>query len=281
MVRRAIRPTPIFQTNSFPVEDLKMSSRNLYRATLISFAALSLAPLAASAQGAPGPMTQVISAVIKPGMSAKFEEGLKTVEAYIKAQGGTDAISTFVVLDGPQMGSYVTLLPVNWAQRDTPPAYAAELQRQIEKNIVPYQASVVSSLTQVATNLGTLPPASAPPMKYYQVIDLDIRPDRMNDFIAAVAEISAAEHKQNPSTNPVLIYFEVSGGDANRVTVAIGHPTWADFAVAGKSIQQVLREFYGEQAGSSVARQLDSSIAHEENFVVQYRPDLSYVPSGH
>jgi hypothetical protein len=258
-----------------------MGSKNLFVPSLGSFAALCLMPLTASAQSTQSTMVSVYSSVAKPGMTAKLEEGLKTVEAYLKGQGSPDSISTFQVVDGPQMGAYVSLIPFSWAQQDTPVPYAAELQRQIDKNIAPYQASLVRSLAQIATNLGTVPPANSPPLKYYQVIYLDIKPGSMNDFTTAVTQITAAEHKQNPSTTPVYIYFEVSGGDANRVTVAIGHPTWADFGTAGKSIDQVLHEYYGDQVASSVGRLFDGAIAHEENFVVAYRPDLSYIPSGH
>jgi hypothetical protein len=257
-----------------------MIPRNLPASTMVPFAALCLAPLACFAQAAPSTITEFITQVPKPGMTAKLEDGIKAVEAYAKSQAAPTTFTTFEVMDGPQRGSIVVLTPFSWAAMDNPPSYAAGIQREVDKSVNPYLSSLLVSTAEVVPTLGIVPAANTPPAKYYQVINLDIKPGCMNDFISAVTQVTAAEHKQNPSSNAVLIYREVSGGDANRVTVAIAHPTAADFGAAGKSIDQVLRETYGEEAAASVSRLLDGSIAHEENFVVRYRPELSYTPSG-
>jgi hypothetical protein len=257
-----------------------MNPRNLITSTLVPFAALCLAPLACLAQAAPGTITEVITQVPKPGMTAKLEEGIKAVVAYAKSQGAATTFTTFEVLDGPQLGNIVVLTPFSFAELDNPPPYAAGIQREVAKSVEPYLSSLLITRMALVPTLGTVPAANTP-AKYYQVLDLDIKPGCMDDFISAVTQVTAAEHKQNPSSNAVLIYREVSGGDANRVTVAVAHPTSADFAATGKSIDQVLHEAYGEEAASSVGRMLDGSIAHEENFIAQLRPDLSYAPSAH
>lgn len=257
-----------------------MSSTKPLKSAAILFAAACLAPLTCLAQGNPGTMYEVITQVIKPGMTTKFEQGAKDVVAYAQSHGDTTGASSFETVNGPNMGNVVVLAPYQWADQDNPPSYEAGLEQVIAKNVGPNLSSLQISIVRLLPNLGSPAPANATPQKYYQVISLGIKPGKMTEFLAAATQLSAAENKVNPQPNPVLIYQLVSGGDPNEIIVAIGHPDYADFGKPGKSNSEVLREAYGEDVATSVIASLDNSVASEQISISRYRPELSIIASG-
>jgi antibiotic biosynthesis monooxygenase (ABM) superfamily enzyme len=257
---------------------MKSSIRVKFAATPL--AALCLAPLSCLAQGNQGNLFELVDVVVKPGMTAKFEEGIKQVNAYARSHGDTTGTGVFQVMYGPEEGNIDVLIPFRWENEDNPPSYEAGLQQAIAKNLEPYLSSAHTQLVRELPNLGNHPAANAAPQKYYEVISVRVKPGRMDDFLAAVGQLSTAEQKFNPGPNPVLIYTTVAGGDANEVVVAIGHPTFADFARQGKSNTEVLTAAYGAPAARAVVNSLDNTIATEQVTIVRYRPELSFAPNG-
>ncbi|MGH8150160.1 MAG: hypothetical protein ACRETB_09350 [Steroidobacteraceae bacterium] len=255
-----------------------MSPTRLFKSAALPLAAMCLAPLACLAQGTAGNTSEVITITPKPGMTAKFEQGAKAVNAYAHSHGDPVGNEAFEVRDGPDDGQVIFLQRFNWASEDHPPSYAAGLSREVGKDVAPY-VSVRIGLNDLAVGLSKPAAANAPPMKYYEVIHYDIKPGRMGDFLAALRQIGAAEHAKNPGSNPYYVYLERSGGNGNEVTVAVGHPSFADFARTGKSPFDALVETYGEQS-VSIWRSAVRAIASEQNSIIEYRPDLSYIPSG-
>ena len=256
------------------------SIKKLKSAPISLAAALCLAPLSCLAQADRGAVYEVVTVVAKPGMSAKAEQGIKQVNAYAQSHGDTTGTAAFEVMFGPNEGNIIILIPFKWEDVDHPPGYEAGLQESIAKNVDPYVVSAHSTLVRLMPNLGNPGQANAPPQKYYQVLDLKVKPGKADDFIAAVTQLSAAEQKFNPQPNPVLLYEEVAGGNADDVVVAIGHPNFADIGKPGKSNAEVLTAAYGAPAARSIMNSLDSTIASEENYIVAYRPDLSFTPGG-
>jgi hypothetical protein len=252
-----------------------MKSIKLAKSASIPLIALCCAPLACIAQSDQGTVYEVVTVVVKPGMTAKFEQGMKELDAYARSHGDTTGWSSFEIMYGPEDGNIDILVPFKWENQDNPPSYEAGLQEAINKNVRPYASSSHTELVRELPNLGNHPASSGPPKKYYEVIDLKIKPGRMNDFMAAVGQLSTAEQKFNPGPNPVEIYTTVAGGDANEVTVAIGHPTFADIGQQGKSDIEVLTSAYGGQAASSIMHELEDTIATEEVTIARYRPELS------
>jgi hypothetical protein len=246
----------------------------------ISLAALCFAPLACLAQGSQGTLYEVVTAVVKPGMTAKFEQGLKQVNAYAQSHGDTTGTASFEVMFGPNEGNIIILIPFKWENLDHPPDYEAGLGQAINKDVEPYLSSAHTSLARAMPNLGNPPAANAAPEKCYEVIQVEVKPGSMDDFMAAVAQITEAEHKANSQPNPVIVYEEEAGGDAYEVTVAIGHPDFADFGRPGKSNFEALSAAFGVPAARSTMSALYGSIASEQNFIVRYRPDLSFTPGG-
>jgi len=257
-----------------------MISIKPFRAAAIPFAALCFAPLSCLAQSDQGNLFEVVTLVAKPGMTAKFEQGLKQVYAYAKSHGDTNPVSAFEVMYGPDDGNVILLIPFKWDNVDHPPSYEAGIGPVIEKNLDPYVSSAHTSLMRILPKLGNPSPANSAPQKFYEIITVRIKPGKGDDFFAAVGQLSAAEEKYNPSPNPVEIYETVAGGDADEVVVAIGHPSFVDIGHEGKSNMEVLTQAYGSPAAISIENLLSSTIAREDVTIDRYRADLSYTPSG-
>lgn len=257
-----------------------MKPLNRLKYAALPLCALGLVPLACLAQGSPEPTYEVITETIKPGMTAKVEQGIKAVDDYAQSHGDRVGSQAFQVVTGPNMGQLIILAAFNWATADQTPSYEAGLDRVVTQRVAPYLSNLVFGLTDVLPQLGNPPPAGSPPMKYYEVDQLVIEPARMSAFLTAIASVSAAERKENPSTNPVIVYRTRSGGNPNEITFAFGHPSLADFAKPGISVLAALQKARGDDAASVINRSLSEAIASEQTFIVEYRPDLSYTPSG-
>ncbi len=246
----------------------------------IPLAALCLAPLSALAQNNQGSLVEVVTLVVKPGMTAKFEQGMKQLAAYAQSHGDTTGWSAYETMYGPDEGNIDVLVPFKWEDVDNPPSYEAGFGPVIAKDVEPYLSSSHSQLVRLMPNLGSPAAANSTPSKFWEVIDVRIKPGKADDFLATVGQLSEAEKKFNPSPNPVEIFETVAGGDADDVTVAIGHPSFADFGHEGKSNIEVLTQAYGAPAALSIENALSNTIASEQVTIVRYRPDLSLTASG-
>lgn len=256
-----------------------MSPTQLLKRAALPVAAMCLAPLACLAQGSRSNTYQIIAITPKPGMTAKFEQGVKAVNAYAHSHGDTVGNEAYEVDDGPDEGQIIFLVPFRWADQDHPPSYAAGLSREVAKDVEPYSSSIQVSLSDVLPQLSNPGPANGPQMKYFEVIQYVIKPGSMGDFLAALRQISTAEHQKNPGSNPYYVYAERSGGNGGAITIAVGHPSFADFARAGKTPFDALDEAYGQQS-IAIWQSAGRAIASEQNEIIEYRPDLSYIPSG-
>lgn len=258
-----------------------MNRAQLFKYTALPLAALCLAPLACLAQGSAPQTFEVLTETIKSGMTTQVAQGIKAVDDYAQSHGDPVGTSAYEVVTGPNMGQIVILVPFDWATEDQTPSYAAGLNRVATQKVEPYLSNLVFQLADLLPQYGNPAPANSTPMKYYQVEQYVIKPDQMGAFLAAIADLTAAERKENPSSTPVSIFRGRSGGNPNEITIAIGHPSLADIAKGGKSTFEALREAYGDEAAIAIWNSAEKSIASEDDYLIQYRPDLSYVPSGH
>ncbi len=76
-------------------------------------------------------------------------------------------------------------------------------------------------------------------------------------------------------------YHLVSGGPGGTYVLTIERANWAAFAddPAVKPLRDDLRAAFGEQEATSVIERLNSSIEGTYSEIIQFRPDLSYVPA--
>lgn len=72
----------------------------------------------------------------------------------------------------------------------------------------------------------------------------------------------------------------VAGGPTGVFALVIPRNTWADFADKPdvKPFRDMLKEAFGQAEADSIVDRLDSAVQNETSEVIQFRPELSYLP---
>lgn len=215
----------------------------------------------------------------KNGMVKQYEEGRKQKAEWHKQQKDTQALYVFETLTGEDTGTYlVARFDQHWPDFDKPSVPdAADLEQ--------YQKLVGNSVERLTTSYyEDLPKWSNPSTdmngKYTEVITFHIRYGRGDDFRSAIMRAHEAREKvKSPA------HYEwhrlVNGGPGGTYVLTIGHTNWASFGddPAIKPLRDDLRAAFGEQEAMSVIERLNASIESTYSTVIQFRPDLSYVPA--
>ncbi len=241
--------------------------------------ALLLAAISVAAQGQPAEVAALEFQTPKSGMVKQYEEGRKQKVEWHKQQKDTQALYVFETLTGERTGTYlVGRLGIHWADMDHPTVTDAD-------DLAEYQKAIAGSVDKlVSADYEYMPKVSNPPTerigKYTDVITFHIRYGKGDDFRSAVARVHEAR-EQMKSPWHYNWYHLVSGGPGGTYVLTIEHANWASFEddPAIKPLREDLRAAFGEQEATSVIERLNSSIESTYSEIIQFRPDLSYIPA--
>jgi hypothetical protein len=115
--------------------------------------------------------------------------------------------------------------------------------------------------------------------KYTSVTTFHIRYGKGDDFRSAIARMYDAAQK---TKWPFHYQWSrlANGGRGGTYVLLVDHANWASFAddPTIKPLRDMLREAFGEQESMSIIERLNGSIDSTYNQVVEFRPDLSYIP---
>lgn len=250
------------------------------RLALVPLAAVLLAALSATAQqNNPGNILATEFQTPKAGMTQQYEQGRKQKADWHKQQKDPMALLVFEIISGENTGTYmIGRGPMHWADMDHPSVPESADTDEYNKVVGSYVEKVSDSYYEFLPKFSN-PDNSALPAKYSEVLILRVRSGKDADFRAAVGRISGAEQKANPSQH-VSIYELANGGLSGTYVVSFPHANWADFDENPnvKPMAQVLTEAYGPDDANSILAQIDSTIDSEYSEILQFRPDLSYIP---
>ena len=72
----------------------------------------------------------------------------------------------------------------------------------------------------------------------------------------------------------------MNGGPSGVYVLTVPHKNWADFEdnPEVKPFRDMLKEAFGQAEADSIVDRIDHSVEKETSEIIQYRPDLSYVP---
>ena len=240
---------------------------------------LLLVASAAFAQGGPGNIAALEFQTPKNGMVKQYEEGRKQKVAWHKQQNDNQGLYVFETLTGENTGTYVVgRLGLHWTDFDTPKVGDAA-------DLAQYQALVGANVEKLTTTYYEFMPKWSNPStdmgaKYTEVITFHIRYGHGDDFRSAVARAAEARQKMN-STAHYSWYRLFNGGPGGTYVLTINHANWASMEddPAVKPLRDDLRTAFGEQEATSVVERLNSSIESTYSELIQFRPDLSYIPA--
>jgi hypothetical protein len=240
---------------------------------------LLLAAFSVSAQSQPGNIAGLEFQTPKNGMVKQYEDGRKQKVAWHKQQNDNQGLYVFETLTGERTGTYIVgRLGLHWADMDKPKVSDAA-------DLAQYQALVGASVEKLTTAYYEfLPKWSNPPTdmngKYTEVVTFHVRYGHGDDFRSAIARGAEARQKMN-SLLHYSWYRLVNGGRGGTFVLTIQHANWASMEddPAVKSLREDLRAAFGEQEAMSVIERLNSSVEDTYSELIEFRPDLSYIPA--
>ena len=245
----------------------------------VILAAVFLAALSTAAQSNPGNIVEAEFQTPKAGMTQQYEQGRKQKADWHKQQKDSTPLLVSEIVSGDDTGTYlVTRGLMHWADMDHPSIPETADTDEFNKVVGQYVEKVTDSFYELLPKFGN-PDTSPTPSKYSVIEILRVKSGKNADFRAAVGRISEAEKKANP-TSHLAIYQLVNGGVEGTYVVSIPRANWAAFEQNPnvKPMAQVVTEAYGPDEGNSILAALDGSIESEYSEILQFRPDLSYMP---
>src|SRR5580698_1448408 len=224
---------------------------------LAGIGVLLLAAMPAFAQDKPGNLASIEFQKPKNGMVKQYEEGRKAKATWHKQQNDSQPLIVWETLTGDSTGTYlVERVGQHWADLDKPSVPDAADLDEYQKQIGIYVESLVT--------------------RYYEFLPKISNREEMSSFPKF---LEVGEKTKWPSH--YSWYVLVNGGVDGEYVLTFSHANWADFEEKPdvKSYREVIKDAFGQAEADSIVKRLDSSIEMSTSTIIQFRPDLSYVPA--
>jgi hypothetical protein len=235
---------------------------------------------AALAQQSPGTLASLEFQTPKNGMVTQYENGRKQKAAWHKQQNDPHPLLVWEILSGPETGTYVVGREgQHWADFDKPPISDETNLAEYNKEIGQYVQSVVSRYYDFMPKVSQFTLNQAP-TKYAEVVVYEVKMGHQSQFEAGISRINDAIHKANWPGGGAGWYRLVNGGPLGEYVLVIPHKNWADFDRPDvKPLWEMVRETLGQEESQSLLQTLDNSISGGLTEIIEFRQDLSYMPS--
>jgi len=253
-----------------------MSKTNRWLAA-VSFALMAVSSLVA--QSNPGTILQLEFQKPKNGMVPQYEDGRKQKAAWHKQQNDKMPLLVWEIISGDDTNTYIVgQPPQHWADFDKPSIPEEQDLAEFNKVIGNYVESVKTRFYEFMPKLSN-PPASQLPLKYEEVVVFRTRYGRDADFRSAIGRIHDAGTQTKWPVNYEW-YLLANGGASGEWVLVIPHDNWAGFEEQPnvKPFRDMIKDAFGQSEADSIMSRIDSSVTSETSSIIQFRPDLSYIP---
>jgi len=240
-----------------------------------------LAAVSAAAQAPSGNIAAVESQVPKTGMTPQYEQGRKQKADWHKQQKDPQPLYVFETMSGDNTGTYlVARLGQHWADFDKPAIPDQADTEEFNKVVGNYVQSISARYYEFLPKLSNPASSSTGPSKLTELITFRIRRDKAADFRSSLAKVAEAVQKTKWPVH-YEFYELVNGGNLGTFVLAEPHANWADFEEQPniKPFHDMLREAFGPGEGDSVYERVEGAIESEYTEILQFRPELSYIPA--
>jgi hypothetical protein len=232
-----------------------------------------------AAQEKPGTLAVLEFQKPKNGMVPQYEAGRKQKAAWHKQQNDTLPLFVWETLSGEETGTYIVgRLGQHWADLDKPPipdeADLAEFQKVVGGSVESITTRYYELMTKVSNA-----PADKMPSKFGEIISFHVRYGKESDFRSAIQRVYDASQKTKWPVN--YLWYELeNGGPTGLFVLVLPRSNWADFEDKPevKPFRDMLKEAFGQAEADSIVDRIDGSVKEETTQIVQFRPDLSYLP---
>ncbi len=239
-----------------------------------------LATLAVAAQSTPTVLAALEFQKPKNGMVNQYEEGRKQKAAWHKQQNDSQALYVWETLTGDDTGTYIVgRLNQHWADFDKPSVPEQSDLEEYNKAIGAYVESVTARYYALLPKVSN-PGQSTPTDKFAEVVTFHVKYGKGSEFQSAIARVTEAAQKTKWPVDYIW-YSLASGGDTGTYVLVIPHKSWTDFEDKPdtKPFRDMLKDAYGQSQADSIVDWIDESVNSETASIIQFRPDLSYLPA--
>jgi len=234
----------------------------------------------AEAQAQSGNIAALEFQTPKNGMSKQYEEGRKQKAAWHKQQNDKTPLYVWEIRSGDNTGTFVVgQLGQHWADFDKPSVPEAADLEEYNKVIGAYVQSLVTRYYEFLPKISNAASASGP-SKFAEIITFEVRPGHGQDFRSAIERVTEAAQKTKWPVNYEW-YVLANGGRNGTYVLVLPRASWSDFEdkPGTKPFPEMVKDAFGQAEADSIVKRLDSSIEAERSEIIEFRPDLSYVPS--
>jgi hypothetical protein len=123
------------------------------------------------------------------------------------------------------------------------------------------------------------PTADKTPSKFSEILTFHVRYGKASDFRSAISRVYDGTVKTKWPVN--YYWYELaSGGPVDVFVLVLPHANWADFEDKPevKPFRDMLKEAFGQAEADSIVDRIDASVKEETSSIVQFHPELSYLP---
>lgn len=244
---------------------------------IVGAALVAAAPALAQKQA---DVCQVSVWTAKAGSEAAWAEGRKKHMEFHRAQKDALAWFTWEIVNGDRAGSFLTgTFDQFWKDYDGRDAFDALDTADIARTTGPATASSTTGFWIHMAGASRQDPAVTTPSKFSQLTHYYVRPADVPRFEDA---LEAAKAELDKISWPVRSswYRLASGGDGPHYVLSTPRASYADFAPPEKTLITALSESMGPRQANELFETLRASTERVYTEIIQYRPDLSYVPAA-
>lgn len=250
-----------------------------YRRVLCFLGPLLFVTGSLMAQEKPGNLVTLEFQKPKNGMVSQYQAGRKQKAAWHKQQNDSQALLVWEMLTGEQTGTYVVgRFGQHWADLDKPSIPDEADLAEYQKVIASYVDSLTTRYYEFMPKISNSPGGDVP-TKFSEILTFYVRSGKGAEFQSGITRISEAAQK---TKWPLKFewYRLVEGGTADTFVLALPHSNWADFDDRPdvKPFRDMLKEGLGQTESDSIIHALDESVERQTVDVVQFHPELSYLP---
>jgi hypothetical protein len=243
---------------------------------IMLFVACSLA-----AQDKPGTLAALEFQKPKNGMVPQYEAGRKQKAAWHKQQNDPLPLLVWETLSGDNTGTFmVGRFNQHWTDFDKPPISDEADVAEFQKVVGTYVESVTARYYDFMPKVSNVPSDATMPSKFSEIYIFQVRYGKGSDFRSAISRIYDAAQKTKWPVNYEW-YALTNGGQTGEYVLSLPHSNWADFEDKPemKPFRDMLKEAFGQAEADSIVDRIDHSVEKETSEIIQFRPDLSYLPS--
>jgi hypothetical protein len=257
-----------------------MKRNQLLSAVLIVM--LAACALAAQDMGKdkPGTLAGVELQKLKNGTQPQYEAGRKQKAAWHKQQNDSVPLYVWQILTGENTSAfYVGRFGQHWATLDKPSVSDEADEAEYQKLMGAYVESMTLRYYDFMPKISNAP-GDMMPSKFTELLAFQVRYGKEADFRSAIARVHDASEKTKWPINYEW-YQLVSGGPTGLFVLALPHKSYAEFDDNPnvKPFRDMLKEAFGQSEADSIVERIDHSVEKETSEILQFRPDLSYLPS--